>query len=93
MEQLSKLEDLVAKAIATNDDQLIVRYDAWTAACRVPVEAFSQVTGLDFKTDAEGEAHVKGLFDADKLKRLRDVFEKFVNNPIALALLRAWLKI
>lgn len=94
LENQEAIRKAVDAALATKDKKVIEQYDAWTAAVRWPVLGFSTVTGLDaFTTDAAGEAHVAKLFGGDKLVKLRELFEAFVSSPIALALLRAWLKV
>ena len=83
-------------AIATGDDKVVVKYDAWTKVARWPVLGWSTVTGsaLDAcTTDAAAEAHVTKLFGDGSVGKLKDLFEKIAGNPFALALLRAWLKI
>jgi hypothetical protein len=94
MENYEQIKSDLEAAKATSNEKVIVQYDAWTTVVRWPVLGLSTVTDLAvYANDAEGEVAVKGLFGGDGLAKLRDLFEGLVNNPIALALLRARFKI
>ena len=94
MRALEELEAALAKAKSTTGKQLIIQYDAWTALVRIPVALFSSTTGLSrYSTASVGRKAVEAKFGGERLRRLKEVFDVVMANPIARALLKAWLGI